>query len=309
VHAFSCILGGGKNKPRFHILLATRRMATRKRLGLEHQEEMLADLQEAHSTLQRAVKMLHRSAPTPVTTVAQLHSFPPAHRQVNNTFSALRNKDKDVAAAAAGSTQTMTRAASAPPGPLGIARRFAVLGGRIESPAKSEFVLVPTSAPNKAARHMGVVARQALGLASSSHAQPLLQPQLHEMLLELERKDRENARLKDTLGALAKERDAAIESGCKAARAIARNDEDLARIRHMLEKAEEDQKRERAAAESLTSRLEVTLRELGEMRSKDLPARGRGQKSESRQRGCFREPCSCGGCFGRECVEGAEVHQ
>lgn len=249
-------------------------MATRMRLGLENEEEMLADLQEAHSTLQRAVKMLHRSAPTPVTTVAQLHSFPPAHRQVNNTFSALRREDKDVAAAAAGSTQTMTRAASAPPGPLGIARRFAVLGGRPASPAKSEFVLVPTSAPNKAARHMGVVARQALGLASSSHAQPLLQPQLHEMLLELERKDRENARLKDTLGALAKERDAAIESGCKAARAIARNDEDLARIRHMLEKAEEDQKRERAAAESLASRLEVTLRELGEMRSKVFQLEG-----------------------------------
>ena len=94
-------------------------MATRMLLGLDHQEEMLADLQEAHSTLQRAVKMLHRSAPTPVTTVAQLHSFPPAHRQVNNTFSALRNKDKDVAAAAAGSTQTMTRAASAPPGARG----------------------------------------------------------------------------------------------------------------------------------------------------------------------------------------------
>ena len=55
-------------------------MAARMRLG---QEEMLEDLQEAHSILQRAVKMLeHRSAPTQVTTVAQLHSFPPAHRLV-----------------------------------------------------------------------------------------------------------------------------------------------------------------------------------------------------------------------------------
>ena len=246
-------------------------MAARMRLG---QEEMLEDLQEAHSTLQRAVKMLeHRSAPTQVTTVAQLHSFPPAHRLVNNTFSALR-KDKDVAAAGGGFTQTLTRATSAPPGPLSNARRIAVLGGRPASPAKSEFVLVPTNAPNKAARHMGVVARQALGLASSSHAQPLLQPQLHAMLLELERKDRENSRLKDTLGALAKERDAAIESGCKAARAIARNDEDLNRIRHMLEKAEEDQTRKRAAAESLASRLEATLRELGAMRSKVFQLEG-----------------------------------
>ena len=193
----------------------------------------------------------HRPAPGPIAVT------PPSPAQSDilqslQTLRAITTRYDEDAAATSGSPRRPQSSHGTPRAPPS-ARKFVYVQN--PSPRNQTFVVQKAAGSSKAdhrpSREMGV------STVRTPHAQPWFRPQLDETMTELERSRREVLKLKEVVASIAKERDAAFESGRRAAEVITQKVEEARQLSQRLAAAEEELRRERFSVAELIREREA----------------------------------------------------